>query len=273
MIRIVNILKLLYPYLGIQILAGVLISFFGANCLKVEKLEVKTAVLSVLVNLLPMPFILRRYRIPFASDLKLNFRNPVKASLLGITLGFFSVCSILLLLNFVNTAITLTIAHTRISLLLEWFVLVLLMAFSEEFFFRYAWFKIIGPDDLSGLCSAAVFTLMHLGNPDISIVAVVNVFLFGLVTWFLFRQRQNLIFSTFLHAAWNYSCGFILGTRVSGVEIPYSIFRTNMEGTPLLTGGQFGLEGSLVTVIFQLLILLLIKLLMIVPDKQKNRYK
>jgi hypothetical protein len=34
---------------------------------------------------------------------------------------------------------------------------------------------------------------------------------------------------------------------VSGVQVPYPLFRAEVSGNPLLTGGDYGPEGSLLT--------------------------
>ncbi len=52
----------------------------------------------------------------------------------------------------------------------------------------------------------------------------------------------------FVHGVWNYSQGFIYGSLVSGQNIEQGILKaTPVENMTLISGGNFGFEGGLVT--------------------------
>ena len=55
--------------------------------------------------------------------------------------------------------------------------------------------------------------------------------------------RQNLWFPIALHFSWNFFQGPIFGFEVSGIELN-SLIVQEITGSDLLTGGDFGLEGS-----------------------------
>lgn len=64
--------------------------------------------------------------------------------------------------------------------------------------------------------------------------------------------RRNLWFAMGMHFSWN-SLEGLLGLPISG-HPANGLFTVNVNGAALLTGGDFGLEGSIVTVLISLLI-------------------
>jgi hypothetical protein len=56
-----------------------------------------------------------------------------------------------------------------------------------------------------------------------------------------------------LHTAWNFLQGTIFGVAVSGTDAPTdSLFQPLIQGNPWLTGGAFGIEASVITVVLGL---------------------
>ena len=105
------------------------------------------------------------------------------------------------------------------------------------------------------LLSSVPFALMHLGNPNPSVLGLVNIALVGIFLSLTVIRTGNLWFATGCHVAWNFTLGPVLAIPVSGMEIQ-GLFRTEMTGADWLTGGSFGLEASpLATLLFLLMIL------------------
>jgi hypothetical protein len=52
-----------------------------------------------------------------------------------------------------------------------------------------------------------------------------------------------------IHAAWNFTQGWVFSAPVSGGEAPLGLLITRREGPDWLTGGDFGLEASVVAMI------------------------
>ena len=104
------------------------------------------------------------------------------------------------------------------------------------------------------LTSSLLFALLHLGNPDIGILPIVNIALFGLFANLYLLRTDNVWGIIGLHAAWNFSQGNIYGFSVSGTGVDAAVlnFIPKSEWS-WLTGGVFGAEAS----IFSSLILLL----------------
>ena len=128
------------------------------------------------------------------------------------------------------------------------FLLMILVAFNEEVIFRgYVLRNLMQSVNkwVALLISALLFALVHLGNPDITVIAVVNVFLAGLLLGINYVYTRNLWFGIVLHFTWNFMQGAILGYDVSGFKLP-GIFSQTLFGPVYITGGEFGFEGSVV---------------------------
>lgn len=91
--------------------------------------------------------------------------------------------------------------------------------------------------------SSVIFGLLHGLNPGVTPAALANTALVGLLLG-LIRLRGTLWAAIGFHAAWNFLMGFVLAQPVSGVRWP-GLLATAAEGSPALTGGEFGLEASL----------------------------
>jgi len=96
------------------------------------------------------------------------------------------------------------------------------------------------------IITSLLFALLHAANPAISILPLFNLFTAGLLLGVNFIYTKNLWFGIFMHFAWNFFQGFVLGYRVSGMEIQKSLLQQNIQGSAILTGGSFGFEGSVV---------------------------
>jgi len=95
------------------------------------------------------------------------------------------------------------------------------------------------------IISAAIFMAMHGLNSGLSVVAFINLFLAGIFLGSTYIFTQNLWFPVSLHLFWNFLQGPVFGYKVSG-HTTESLFSLNLSGNDLLTGGDFGFEGSLV---------------------------
>ena len=97
--------------------------------------------------------------------------------------------------------------------------------------------------------SSLVFMTMHLGNPNIDILPILNLFLAGIFLGVYSIHKNNLWFPIGAHLTWNYLQGPIYGFEVSGNKIN-SLFEQELKGHDILTGGNFGYEGSIILTVF-----------------------
>lgn len=126
-------------------------------------------------------------------------------------------------------------------------LILIVVAFTEEILFRgYVLNNLMQSINrwIALLISAVLFALFHGANPDITILAIVNIFVAGFLLGINYIYTKNLWFAIFFHFSWNFFQGPILGYDVSGLDLQ-SVLQQTLSGPELLTGGQFGFEGSL----------------------------
>ena len=122
--------------------------------------------------------------------------------------------------------------------------------FFEELIFRAIVLRLLmrafGMWPALGL-SAALFGALHLANPNATPVAAIAIAVeAGLMLASFYLLTGRLWVSIGVHAAWNFSQGWIWGARVSGIEVKESLYLSAPKaGAPdWLSGGAFGPEAS-----------------------------
>ena len=176
---------------------------------------------------------------------------------IGFLLGLLLICSGSLVLFLANqlqwTGIEINFADLFIS-----FLLLMAVAIGEEWVFRgYVLRNLMQSfNTTTALCaSALLFTMVHSSNPDIHPIALINIFLAGLLTGLGYIQTRNLWFSMLFHFSWNFFQGPVLGFPISGLTAR-SAFILKTGGRPIITGGNFGFEASIVCTVLLLLSLI-----------------
>ncbi len=94
--------------------------------------------------------------------------------------------------------------------------------------------------------SSLLFSLMHIFNPNVAFLPLLNIFLAGLFLGASYLYTRNLWFPISLHLFWNWIQGPVLGYNVSGQAIGESALSIGMPDQNILNGGAFGFEGSAV---------------------------
>jgi len=134
---------------------------------------------------------------------------------------------------------------------------------AEEILFRGFIFQITGVRFGMGVgivVSSLLFTLLHVFNPNIGPVSLVNLALFGVFA-VLYALNEGSLWGIFaIHSIWNWAQASLFGVQVSGIQIKLESLLTMKEAGPAwLTGGAFGPEGGVaVTVVLLAGILLLV---------------
>ena len=122
----------------------------------------------------------------------------------------------------------------------------------EEVVFRGVFFRIIeeslGTWITMGV-TALFFGLLHLVNPNATLVAGLAIALeAGILLAAIYVLTRRLWMVIGIHMAWNFTQGGLFGVAVSGNQRP-GLLQSTLQGPHILTGGEFGAEASLVTVI------------------------
>lgn len=95
--------------------------------------------------------------------------------------------------------------------------------------------------------TSAFFGLAHLANPDSSLFAAFAIAVeAGILLGAAYLLTRRLWLAIGIHAAWNFTQGFVFSAPVSGGRSADGLLVTVREGPEWLTGGAFGLEASVV---------------------------
>jgi membrane protease YdiL (CAAX protease family) len=97
----------------------------------------------------------------------------------------------------------------------------------------------------AALASSVLFSMLHLANPSVSALALLNLVLAGLVFAALVERSGSLWGAAIAHGVWNFTLACLLSLPVSGVRL-FHLLQVSVSGDERLTGGSFGPEGSLV---------------------------
>ena len=104
--------------------------------------------------------------------------------------------------------------------------------------------------------SSLFFTLLHAGNSGLTPLSLVNLFLFG-VAMSLYLLKTDTVWGVAgIHGAWNFAQGNLFGILVSGQPSGTSLMTFLPQGDQgWLSGGSFGIEGSIMTSLVLLLLI------------------
>jgi uncharacterized protein len=93
--------------------------------------------------------------------------------------------------------------------------------------------------------SGGVFALLHLFNTGVTWIALLNIALAGVMLALAYERFDRLWLPIGIHFAWNVVSGPILGYPVSAFVAERSLLTTVARGPAWITGGAFGIEGSI----------------------------
>ncbi len=127
-------------------------------------------------------------------------------------------------------------------------------AVTEELIFRGILFRIL--EEYTGTWIALVLTSVlfgasHLFNPHATLWGGIAIAIEagGLLTA-AYAATRRLWVPIGLHFGWNFAAGGVFSTEVSGSGTPQGLLDATMSGPMAITGGSFGPEASLYSVLF-----------------------
>jgi membrane protease YdiL (CAAX protease family) len=128
-------------------------------------------------------------------------------------------------------------------------VFLLLAASLEEIVFRGYLFQrlldSIGPLGAM-LVLSALFGAAHLQNPSATALSTANTLLAGILLAVAYLKTRGLWLPIALHWSWNLFLGPVFSLPISGMKLGPTMFLARVSGPEWLTGGEYGLEGSVV---------------------------
>ncbi len=154
-----------------------------------------------------------------------------------------------------------------------------LMAFVEELVFRsYLLQNLLDiRRPVFGVFFTSIFFwLAHALNPHVwtSLIIPLNMFGAGVILALAYMVSRNVWFPTALHFGWNVAQGVLLGLPISGLDIEGLVQLQPTDKAPVwLTGGKFGLEGSLAVTVAEALLIGGFLLLLLAQTRRDRRGK
>jgi len=109
------------------------------------------------------------------------------------------------------------------------------------------------------IVSSVAFGFLHIFNPGVGILSILNIILVGFVFGLYVIYTENLWGACGIHAAWNFSQANIFGFSVSGLEAAsHSLVKFSSKGPNFLTGGKFGPEASIFSTVVMLMVIIIL---------------
>nr|WP_255567523.1 CPBP family intramembrane glutamic endopeptidase [Corynebacterium sp. TAE3-ERU16] len=177
----------------------------------------------------------------------------------GVGFGFAAV-TVVYLINVIFGAldVSFTLKASELWVLLLAAVFFAFQGFFEELLFRFfiipAYAARITVAGAIGL-SSILFAFIHLSNPNLTIFGMVNLVLYGVVFGTMYWRTGNAWFVAGWHSGWNFVLSMLYGSHVSGNALPGSVLSSAPSGSELLNGGEFGLEGSVLSTLLGIAII------------------
>lgn len=183
--------------------------------------------------------------------------------LLGHFIGFITLSGALFITLCLGGAVFKGFVLENQFLWLLYFLAFMVQGFEEELLCRG--FMMVGLSKKMSMFSSMMvnslyFAALHLANPGISILALVNLFLAGFAFSVMALYFDDLWVASGAHSMWNFAQGNVYGILVSGMSMGPSLFRFDLQGSNLISGGNFGLEGGIGVFVIELVTILVFAL-------------
>lgn len=145
----------------------------------------------------------------------------------------------------------------RVTAIAPWTVMIaplfglILVGFLEEILFRGILFRILQNwlgSWIALALSVVFFVLAHMGNEGATLIGMASVAAAGMLLSAAYMATQRLWLSIGIHIGWNFTQGGLFSVPVSG-HSGQGMIQGALSGPTWLTGGVFGVEGSIFAVI------------------------
>jgi membrane protease YdiL (CAAX protease family) len=172
----------------------------------------------------------------------------------GFFFGFFTISFVIFILYVLGyyQPFSIITAHYPI----KFFTVLMFAALVEDLFHRGLIIRVcenwLGTH-LSIVIAMLVELQQHFFNPNFNLFSHFLTLIWGFTMAMMFIYTQRIWLPYFFHLGWNFSQPFY-GSNLSGLNDMGSIIQSKFNGPEILTGGAVGIEGSILTVTFLLLI-------------------
>lgn len=195
-----------------------------------------------------------------------SIKENAKGLLMGLILGAGSMTVIFMVL-LISRNITLkeSLMNPNFTSNALWGIaLYIIVALNEEILCRgyiQTTLNQMGKPWLSAIITSVTFSALHLGNPNVKTIGLLNIFLVGLLFSYMYIKTKSLWMPIGYHFTWNYFQGNVFGFHVSGTTQSKGVYNIEIVRENILTGGSFGPEaGILATIVIMIGVIIVWKL-------------
>jgi uncharacterized protein len=184
---------------------------------------------------------------------ELSLKYLLKEMFGGFIFGFSTISLAIFILYLLGyyQAISISTAHYSI----KFFTVLMFAAIVEDLFHRGLIVRIC--ENWLGtnltLVIAMLVEMQHIFNPNFNLFSLFSTLIWGFTMAMMFIYTKRIWFPFFFHLGWNFSQPFY-GSNLTGLNDMGSIIQSKFNGPELLTGGAVGIEDSIFTASFLLLI-------------------
>lgn len=221
------------------------------NKLVSEKYKKAVQGISVIVIQVVLYYVVSKY----IAGIKFVSNTGILDLLVGIVVGLVLMGLSVIILKSIKALKTVKNKTILKEVAISSVIFFALMALLEEIVFRGILYGILREHYSFAIVivvTTIIFALPHLVNKGINFYSVASLLLIGLIIGVLREITGDIWLALGFHFSWNYIQAF-LGINVSG-DLEFSgVYKSTFKGPNLLSGGKFGIEASIVTIIILLI--------------------
>jgi len=184
---------------------------------------------------------------------ELSIKHLLKEMFGGFFFGFFTISLAIFILYLLGYYQVIGITTTHYSI--KFFTVLMLAALVEDLFHRGLIIRVC--ENWLGtnltLVIGMLVELQHVFNPNSNLFSLFLYVIWGFTMAMMFIYTKRIWLPYFFHIGWNFSQPFY-GSNLTGLDDMGSIIQSKWNGPEIFTGGAVGVEGSIFTAIFLLLI-------------------
>ncbi|MDO5715771.1 MAG: type II CAAX endopeptidase family protein [Tissierellia bacterium] len=189
-------------------------------------------------------------------DMKLSLKSDLgKNLLLSVVVAFIWIGLSLFVINLMG-GISID-SKNKVNHLAIWFTSLFLNTMMQELMFRGYLYQMLKKVDikLGVFISTALFTFLHGGALEAGLIPVLNVITMSLFMTVVLEYTDSLWPPIIIHYIWNAIGGLLFGT-VSLAEDYMNMYNMNFHGSKIITGGAVKIEGSIVVLILNIILII-----------------
>jgi uncharacterized protein len=184
---------------------------------------------------------------------ELSLKHLTKEMFGGFFFGFSTISLSIFILYLLGHYQAFSITTTHYSA--RMFTVLIFAAIVEDLFHRGLILRVL--ENWLGTNIAIVIAMLvelqHISNPNFKLFDLLLYLIWGFTMAMMFIYTKRVWLPYFFHIGWNFSQPFY-GSNLTGANDFGTIIQSKFTGPELLTGGAFGIEGSIFTLSFLLFI-------------------